>query len=207
MWTSFELPLGLASYVPSFWCLVEVIQLNIVNGTESLYQQKVRGNKRSKKIPSLIRSTVSSSTKLLKHIAMPHRIAPACPDGPPPSTLASTSTFSFIRANRSGNRTWKLTKFSFQVRSVGRNECHWSYYSNNLRDTQQSKLIERRSWHLWKDSYLLSCLYIVKVQNVLSVYGNLSTTWRSDRNIATSFLSQTFWKQNIPHYAIYREKP
>lgn len=60
--------------------------------------------------PSLILSRVSVSTKLRSAIEIPHRIAPAWPISPPPSTLASTSTFCSIPLNIKGNMTFFRNK-------------------------------------------------------------------------------------------------
>ena len=43
-------------------------------------------------LPILILSTMSWLTKLRSPQAMPHLMAPDCPEGPPPATVASTST-------------------------------------------------------------------------------------------------------------------
>ena len=59
-----------------------------------------------KSSPSRILSSVSVSTKLRSAMEIPHRIAPACPISPPPSTFVSTSTFSNIPLKMSGNITF-----------------------------------------------------------------------------------------------------
>lgn len=61
-------------------------------------------------LPILIFSTISWLTKLRSPQAMPHLMAPDCPEGPPPATIASTSTELVMFVKIKGNNSWNETK-------------------------------------------------------------------------------------------------
>lgn len=104
-WIYGELPLGQASFVPVYGDRVSIDQLEskYFDGNEcDVMQSDEVAVEIVRHLPNLIPSIVSSSTKLCRPIAMPQRMAPACPAGPPCDTLATMSTFPANFANSSG---------------------------------------------------------------------------------------------------------
>jgi hypothetical protein len=82
--------------------------------------------------PILILSTMSLSTKLRSAIEMPHRIAPACPLGPPNSTFASTSTLPSMSLKINGKRIFEKKVFLIKSFVRLRNEKLFSEWIDFL---------------------------------------------------------------------------
>ena len=71
------------------------------------------------KRPSFLRGSRSSSLKETSAREMPWRMAPACPENPPPCALATISHFSWVFATSRGLLTWSSQTFLPKYSSIG----------------------------------------------------------------------------------------